>query len=155
VDYKTQHNFIYGLQVVTGEDIHNALLAFFIEVGGIPGTIQCNFDTKFLAGYAHQLIIDCGIRLQADPGRRQSQNSLSESHWKHIVRMARALLVDRVMFKSQWFFALRQAVQVCNYLPVMIEGNITTAFSQTFRPNFTRYSAMDTSAVHDIAIMNA
>jgi hypothetical protein len=138
VDYKTRHNFIYGLRAVTGEDIHNALLAFFIEAGGIPGTIQCNFDTTYLAGSAHQLILEQVIRLQAAPGSRQSQNGLVESHWKHIVCMDRDLLVDRGMPKSLWFFALRHAVQVCNYLPVMIEGNITTAFEQVHesQPNF-------------------
>jgi hypothetical protein len=52
--------------------------------------------------------------------------------------MARALLVDRGMPKSLWFFALRHAVQVCNYLPVMLEGKITTAFEQVHKsqPNF-------------------
>jgi hypothetical protein len=138
VDYKTRHNFIYGLRAVTGEEIHNAFLAFFIEDGGIPGTIQCDFDTKFLAGSARQLILERGIRLQAAPGGRKSQNGLAKSHWKQIVRIARSLLVDRGMPKSLWFFALRHAVQVCNYLPVVIEGNITTAFEQVHKsqPNF-------------------
>jgi hypothetical protein len=94
VDYKTLHNFIYGLRSITGEDIHNALLAFFIEASGIPGTIQCDFDKKILAGSARQLILERSIRLQASPRGRQSQNGLTESHWKHIGRMARALLVD-------------------------------------------------------------
>jgi hypothetical protein len=37
-----------------------------------------------------------------------------------------------------WLCALRHAVQVCNYLPVVIEGNITTAFEQVYKsqPNF-------------------
>jgi hypothetical protein len=133
VDYKTWHNFLYGLRTVTDEDIHNALLDFFIEPGGIPGTIQCDFDTQFLAGSAHQLILERGIRLQAAPGGRQSQNGLVKSHWKHIVRTACALLVDRGMPKSLWFFALHHTVKVCHYLPVMIEGNITTAFEQVHK----------------------
>jgi hypothetical protein len=47
-DYKTRQKYIYGLKSTTGADTHNALLAFFIETGGIPGTIQCDFDTKFI-----------------------------------------------------------------------------------------------------------
>jgi hypothetical protein len=93
-DYKTQHNFIYGLPAVTGEDKHNVLLDFFIEAGGIPGTIQCDFDTTFLASSAHQIVLERGIRLQASPGGRQSKNGLAESHWKHMFCMAHALLVD-------------------------------------------------------------
>jgi hypothetical protein len=52
--------------------------------------------------------------------------------------MARALLVDRGMPKSLWLFALRHAVQLCNYLPVTSESNITTAFEQVHKsqPNF-------------------
>jgi hypothetical protein len=138
VDYKTRRNFIYVLCAVTGEDIHNPLLAFFIEAGSIPGTLQCDFDMKFLAGSARQLILERGIRLQVAPGGLQSQNGLNKSHWKHIVRMAHALLVDRGMPNSLWFFALLHAVQVCNYLPVMIERNITTAFEKVHKsqPNF-------------------
>jgi hypothetical protein len=47
--------------------------------------------------------------------------------------MARALLVDRGMPKSLWLFTLHHAVQVCNYLPIMIEKNITTAFEQVHK----------------------
>jgi hypothetical protein len=117
VDYNTRHNFIYGLQAITGEDIHNALLAFFIEARSIPGTIHCDSDTKFLAGSARQLILECGIRLQAALGGRQSQNGLAESHWKHIVRVARFLLVDQCMPRSIWFFALRHTVKVLAIYP--------------------------------------
>jgi hypothetical protein len=58
VDYKTRNIYIYGLKGITGADIHNALSAFFIEAGGILGTLQCEFDTKFIAGSAHQLLLE-------------------------------------------------------------------------------------------------
>jgi hypothetical protein len=93
-DYNTRHKYIYEPGGITGADIHNALLVFFIETGGIPGKIQWDFDTKFITGSASQLLLDCGIHLQAPPGGRQSQNGLAESHWKHSVCMARALLID-------------------------------------------------------------
>jgi hypothetical protein len=70
VDYKTQPKYIYILKGITGADIHNALLAFYIEAGGIPGAIQCD-GTKFIAGSARQLHIERVIRLQAAPGGRQ------------------------------------------------------------------------------------
>jgi hypothetical protein len=50
VDYKTIRKYIYGLGGLTGADVHNALVASFIEAGGIPGTIQCDFDNKLIAG---------------------------------------------------------------------------------------------------------
>jgi hypothetical protein len=50
--------------------------------------------------------------------------------------MARAILVDRGM--PIWFFALRDAVQVCNYLPIMVDGNMTTSFELVHQcqPNY-------------------
>jgi hypothetical protein len=77
MDYKTRHNFIYGLWDVTGEDIYNALLIFFIEAGGIPYTIQCYSDTKFLVGSPHQLILERGVSLQAAPGGSHIQNGIA------------------------------------------------------------------------------
>jgi hypothetical protein len=121
-----------------GYTINNALLAFFIEAGCIPGTVKCDFDTKFIAGSSHQLLLKRGIRLQSPPGGRKSQNGLTESHWKHIVRMDRALLVDHGMPKRLWFFALGHAVQVCNYLPIMVDGYMTTSFKLVHQcqPNY-------------------
>jgi hypothetical protein len=138
VDYKTSQKYIYGLKGITDADIHNALLAFFVEAGGIPGTIQCDFDTKFIAGSARPLLLERGIRLQSAPGGRQSQNGLAESHWKRIVRMSRAILVNCGMPKRIWFFALRRAVQVRNYLPIMVYGLMTTSFElvHRFQPNY-------------------
>jgi hypothetical protein len=68
--------------------------------------LSSDVDTKFLAGSACQLILERGIRLQAAPGGRQSQNGLAESNLKHIVRMTHALLVDYGMPKSLFLFAL-------------------------------------------------
>jgi hypothetical protein len=89
VGYKTRHAYIYGIRGITREDTHNALLAFFTESGGIPCTIRCDFDTKFIAGSARELLLERDIRLQTAPGGCQSQNGLAESHWKHIFWMAR------------------------------------------------------------------
>jgi hypothetical protein len=42
------------------------------------------------------------------------------------------------MAKSLWFFARCHTDKVCNYLPIMIESNITTVFEQVHKsqPNF-------------------
>lgn len=99
VDYNNWNKYIYVLRGITGAEIHNALLVLFVEAGGIPGTIQCDFDIKLIAGSTHQLLLERGIRLQSPPGGRQSQN-----------RMAHAIPVDRGMPKRLlWFFALRHA----------------------------------------------
>jgi hypothetical protein len=72
VDYKNRNKYIYVLRGITGAEIHNALLAFFVEAEGIPGTIRCDFDTKFIDGSAHQLLLVRGIGLQTPPPWRSS-----------------------------------------------------------------------------------
>jgi hypothetical protein len=99
-----------------------------VEAGGTSGTIQFEFDIKFIAGSSRKLLLERGIIPQAAPGGLQSQNGLAESHWKHIIRMARSILVDRGMPNRLWFFALHHAVQFSNYLPIMVDGCITTSF---------------------------
>jgi hypothetical protein len=138
VDCKTQYTYIYGIRGITGDGIHNDLLAFFIEAGYTPCTIQCDFDAKFIAGSMRQLTPEWGIILQAAPGGRQSQNSLAESHWKHINKMSRAILVDRGIPKSLWLFALHHAVQLCNYVPIMVDGSMVTSFEPVHnrQPNY-------------------
>jgi hypothetical protein len=57
-DYNMQEKYIYGLKCITRANINNALLAFFMEVGGIPGTIKCDVDTKLITGSPRQLLLE-------------------------------------------------------------------------------------------------
>jgi hypothetical protein len=75
--YKTYKKFIYGMKDVTDDKIHNALLILFIEAGGIPGIIQCDFNGKFLKGPIHKLCMEGGIFIQAAPSGCQSQSGLT------------------------------------------------------------------------------
>jgi hypothetical protein len=94
-----------------------------VEAGGIPGNIQWDFDTKFIAGSARQLLLERCIILQAAPGGQQSQNGLTESHWKNIIIMARAILVDCGIPKRLWFFAIHHTVRYQAILyPIFIHG---------------------------------
>jgi hypothetical protein len=52
--------------------------------------------------------------------------------------MASALLIERGMPKRLWIFTLFHAVQVCSYLPIMVDGSITTSLKLVHhcQPNY-------------------
>ena len=48
VDQCTTNPFVYGMQGSSGADICEALQTFFIDAGGFPETIQCDFDPRII-----------------------------------------------------------------------------------------------------------
>jgi hypothetical protein len=118
VDRATRKTWVYGLKDMNGSTIADALWRFFIDAGGFPKKIQCDFDPKFMGGKVRRLLNSHAIRLTAAPPNRQSQNGLVESHWKMACAMARSLLAEAQMPKVFWFWAVREAVQRMNLIPV-------------------------------------
>ena len=78
VDQCTRHSFLYGMNGSSGNDITEALWKFFINAGGFPKTIQCNFDTRFIGGKAATLMRSHGTAIRAAPPKRQDHNGLVE-----------------------------------------------------------------------------
>ena len=56
------------------------------------------------------------------PDGRQNQNGLIESHWKKIMTLARSWLASHLLPTKFWYFAVKQAVQVCNYTPINMKN---------------------------------
>ena len=123
VDRTTRKTWVYGLRDMTGSTIADAIWSFFIDAGGIPRRIQCDFDPRFLGGKVRRLLTTRGIRVTASPPNRQSQNGLVESHWKTATQMARSFLAEAHLPKSFWFWALRESVARMNLIPVRFNDN--------------------------------
>jgi hypothetical protein len=66
------------------------------------------------------------VILRGAPNGCQNQNGLVERAWQTITYMGRAFVTDMQMPKSYWYWALRQSVQVLNYIPCTVEGISTT-----------------------------
>jgi hypothetical protein len=47
VDYATRYTWTYGLKTKTAESVIDALWSFFVDAGGMPQRIQCDFDSSF------------------------------------------------------------------------------------------------------------
>jgi hypothetical protein len=117
VDLATCHTWVYGLHTKGAESIIDALWSFFIDAGGIPKRICCNFDSSFVKGQVYAFLRRKGIRVGASPPGRQSQNGAVERQWRTATSMARALLVEARMPRRYWFWALPEAVICMNMLP--------------------------------------
>ena len=109
VDKCTTHTWTYGMHGTSGTDIQEALWKFFIEAGGFPTTIQCDFDPRFVGGRAIKLLRSHGCRVRAAPPGRQSQNGLVERRWQILEGMARALLKSANLPKRFWYWVVREA----------------------------------------------
>lgn len=87
-------------------DIQDALWQYFVDAGGMPETMQCDYDPQFLGGIVRRLLHSKGIRIRSSPPRCQSQNGLVERTWVIVCRMARCFSTEAQLPKSYWFWAV-------------------------------------------------
>jgi hypothetical protein len=127
VDLATRHVWVYGLRTKGADSVIDALWSFFVDAGGIPQRIRCDFDSSFVKGKVYSFLRRKGIKVGASPPNRQSQNGAVERQWRTATSMARALLVEARMPKRYWFWALREAVIRMNLLPCQAQTPDTTA----------------------------
>jgi hypothetical protein len=64
--------------------------------------------------------------VNAAPPGRQSQNGLVERHWRTITAMSRNWLSSAQLPPIFWYFAVKRAAEVTNYLPVKIDDKQLT-----------------------------
>ncbi len=119
VNLATRYTWTYGLANLSGDTIIDALWRFFfVDAGGFPRRLRCDFDRRFLAGSAGRLLRSHGVRIGASPPHRQSQSGAVERNWNTAVEMARAFLAEAGLPKRYWFWAVREATIRMNMLPV-------------------------------------
>jgi len=126
VDRATREMFIYGLKTLT----HNSLIAAFqqfrTDAGDLPKVLITDFDSKIFGGATGKWLEENKCSVRAAPPRRQNQNGLVERAWETITNMARSYITDMQMPWCYWYWALRHAVHVANYLPCTVNGLSTT-----------------------------
>jgi hypothetical protein len=125
VDRQSRMTYLYPLQNLT-TDIRKQLELFFSHLGNVPRRIISDFDMKLIGGKAREYLNSLLIHGNAAPSYRQDKNGLAERHWPTLISMARNWLVSAELPPSFWFYAVRRAAEVCNYLPFQIEGGIYT-----------------------------
>jgi hypothetical protein len=127
-DRFSRMSYLYPLQNLTS-DIPKQLEAFFAHIGQPPTRLISDFDTKLIGGKAREYLNSLLIHVNAAPAHRQDKNGLAERHWQTMVAMARGWLASAELPSTFWFYAVRHAAEVCNYLPYRLDdGSYTTPF---------------------------
>jgi len=120
--------YIYPLRNLT-TDIQKQLESFFSHISMVPKRIITDFDLKLIGGKAREYLNSMLGHVNAALSYRQDKNGLAERHWQTLVSMARNWLVSAELPPSFWFYAVKRAAEVCNYIPLKLEDNsFTTPF---------------------------
>jgi hypothetical protein len=117
VDFASCYTWTYGLKNKTAESVIDALWCFFVDSGGLPTCIRCDFDSSFVKGKVDKFLKLHRIQVTSAPPRRQSQNGLVERQWQTAVVTARAMLIEARLPRRYWFWAIRESVIHMNLLP--------------------------------------
>jgi len=117
VDRATRYTWIYPLKSLHHESFINAFTQGGIDAGGFPKRLYTDFDCKIIEGSTGNFLRSKNVVLHAAASGHQNQNGLVERAWETITNMAWAFITDMQMLHSYWYWALRQAIQVQNYIP--------------------------------------
>ena len=127
VDCVTRNKYIYGLTSLK-HDITPAIKQLVNDIGRNPGKIVTDYDHKLMVKKVCEYLNDIQCTVASAPPKYQHQNGLVERNWRSIVRMAHSWLNSPLLPSSFWFYAIKRAVEVSNYLPVTLRGQVTTPF---------------------------
>jgi hypothetical protein len=94
VDLATRYTWTYSLTDLSGDTIVDALWRFFVDAGGFPRRLRCDFNRLFLAGSGGRLLRSHAVCIGASPPYQQSQNGALERNWNTAEEMARAFLAE-------------------------------------------------------------
>ena len=125
VDRASRHKYIYPIQNLS-EDILPAFIKFFNEIGTTPSIIRTDFDHKLMGTMIERHLNQLKCNLQSAPPDLQNMNGICERNWRSILKMARGWLVSSLLPSNFWWFALKRATEVSNYLPLTINQKLTT-----------------------------
>ena len=123
VDKATRHKFIYPLRSLK-TNIIPALKHFFKDIGCTPKVLRTDFDSK-LMGFTIQNFLQNTI-LESSPPHEQHKNGLCEGNWRSIIRMARSWLSSQLLPSEFWWYAIKRATEVSNYIPIKVDNRLTT-----------------------------
>jgi hypothetical protein len=120
--------YLYPLQNLQS-DIQKQMETFFSHLGVIPHRLITDFDLKLIGGRARAYLNSLLVHVNAAPAHCQDKNGLAECHWQTMVSMAHNWLASTELPSSFWFYAVKCAVEKCNYFPTKLDdGSFCTPF---------------------------
>jgi len=167
VDKATRHKFVYPLKSLK-EDILPSLKQFCMDIGQTPKLIRTDFDHKLMGRQIRDYLIDNKCRLESAPPELQYQNGVCERNWRSLLRMSRGWLASALLPSTFWWFALKRAAEVANYVPLKINGQLKTPHELAYGkktdlrnlfpmfavayPSFTQQHSYNTQSIRAILV---
>ena len=141
VDCATRSRFILPMKVLKN-DLAPTLQKICNDTGVIPKRILTDFDHKIMGSTVMDMFTDfdgkCIIdtapvpTIEAAPPNKQNQNGLAESNWKAVLYMARAWLTSNLLPSKFWWWALKRATEISNYIPLKIDNSFITPYELAY-----------------------
>ena len=97
VDQATCYNWCFGLKSLHHNDIIAGFMAFRAEASSLACQFRRDCDEKLFGSHIHSFLHLERLSIMASPAGRQSANGLVESHWKIMVHMSHAYLIEKQM----------------------------------------------------------
>ena len=134
VDRATRHRFILPMKSLKN-DLLPTLQEFCRNIGFTPKRYVTNFDHKLMrrAVLGNFQDDEGHDTIESAPPRKQNQNGLAEGNWKSILFMARSWLTSHLLPSKYWWWALKRATELSNYLPLKIDDSLTTPHELVYK----------------------
>ena len=138
VDRATRMRFILPIKNLKN-DLLPTLKTFCNNIGMTPKRFITDFDHKLMGQQVLEYFTnaDGSCIIESAPPNKQSQNGLAEANWKSILYMARAWLSSSLLPSKFWWFAMKRATEISNYLPIRINNQYSTPLELAYglKPN--------------------
>ena len=111
---------------------------FCAKVGQNPSRILTDFDHKLCGKKVLDYFADNkngSCIIESAPLRHQDKNGLAKRNWATILQMACRWLVSALLRSEYWYYEIKRAVEVSNYVLIKIDNIITTPHELTYGHN--------------------
>ncbi len=128
VDRATRYNWVFGLKDLSKESILSAFRLFRADAGSYAHCFRCDCNPKLFGMTIKEHVVDHDSNIVAAAAGCQSSNGLVESHWKIMVHMAWAYLMEKQMPRLFWFYAVSHSARMMNAIPGKFGGKLASPF---------------------------
>ncbi len=128
VDQATHYNWVFGLKDLSSASILAAFRLFCADASSYARCFWCDCDAKLFGTKIWEHLINNASNIVAAVAGCQSSNGLMESHWKVMVHMARAYLMEKQMPRSFWFYVIVHSAWMMNAIPGKFGGKLASPF---------------------------
>lgn len=125
VDRATRYKTILPLRNLTS-DILFQLQKFCRSIGFVPHKFIADCDHKLFSLTIQQWLVNNNSSITVAPEGKQPSNGLCQRNWRSVLRMARGWIASAMIPSSFWWYSMKRAVEVANYLPIKIDNSYST-----------------------------